>query len=44
VLVQDEVGGLQVRCKNGEWIGIRPQRDAFVVNVGDLFQVCYCNS
>jgi isopenicillin N synthase-like dioxygenase len=39
VLVQDEVGGLQVRCKNGEWIGIKPQRDAFVVNVGDLFQV-----
>jgi isopenicillin N synthase-like dioxygenase len=39
VLVQDEVGGLEVRRKDGEWIGIKPQRDAFVINVGDLFQV-----
>jgi isopenicillin N synthase-like dioxygenase len=39
VLVQDEVGGLEVRRKDGKWIGIKPQRDAFVINVGDLFQV-----
>ncbi|KAJ7520295.1 hypothetical protein O6H91_20G077300 [Diphasiastrum complanatum] len=39
VLVQDEVGGLEVRRKDGEWIRINPRRDAFVINVGDLFQV-----
>ena len=39
VLVQDEVGGLEVRRKDGEWIGIQPRRDAFVINVGDMFQV-----
>ncbi|CAM6105040.1 unnamed protein product [Calypogeia fissa] len=39
VLVQDEVGGLQVSRKDGEWISVQPQRDAFVINVGDVFQV-----
>ncbi|CAM6104099.1 unnamed protein product [Calypogeia fissa] len=39
VLVQDETGGLQVRGKNGEWIGVKPRRDSFVINLGDLFQV-----
>lgn len=39
VLVQDEVGGLEVRRKDGEWVGVKPRRDAFVINVGDIFQV-----
>jgi hypothetical protein len=39
VLVQDEVGGLEVRRKDGEWVGVQPRRDAFVINVGDAFQV-----
>ncbi|KAL3696161.1 hypothetical protein R1sor_010237 [Riccia sorocarpa] len=39
ILVQDEVGGLQVRRKGGEWIAVKPRREAFVINVGAVFQV-----
>ncbi|KAJ7530173.1 hypothetical protein O6H91_15G082900 [Diphasiastrum complanatum] len=39
VLVQDEVGGLEVRRRDGEWIRVFPRRDAFVINIGALFQV-----
>lgn len=39
VLYQDEVGGLQVRRKNGQWVGVKPTPGAYVINVGDMFQV-----
>jgi len=40
ILHQDQVGGLQVFVDN-EWHSIRPNFNAFVVNIGDTFMVCY---
>ncbi|MFQ5995622.1 MAG: isopenicillin N synthase family dioxygenase [Acidiferrobacterales bacterium] len=38
VLLQDNVGGLQVR-RNTEWIPVQPVAGALVVNIGDIVQV-----
>ncbi len=38
VLLQDEVGGLQVH-NNGYWHDIAPVEGAFVINTGDMMQV-----
>ncbi|KAK4350856.1 hypothetical protein RND71_030169 [Anisodus tanguticus] len=38
IVYQDEVGGLQVRSKEGKWMNIDPCQDTLVVNVGDLLQ------
>ncbi|XP_016471442.1 gibberellin 20-oxidase-like protein [Nicotiana tabacum] len=38
IVYQDEVGGLQVRSKEGKWMDIDPCQDTLVVNVGDLLQ------
>lgn len=41
VLAEDDVGGLQVKRKSdGEWIPVNPTPHAFIINVGDIFQVC----
>ncbi len=36
VLCQDDVGGLEVQTKAGEWVTAHPIEGTFVVNVGDL--------
>ena len=36
LLAQDEIGGLEVRTRAGEWISATPIPGTFVVNVGDL--------
>jgi isopenicillin N synthase-like dioxygenase len=36
VLCQDDVGGLEVQAKSGEWVTAHPIEGTFVVNVGDL--------
>ena len=38
VLLQDEVGGLQV-CRDGYWHDVPPVKGAFVINTGDMMQV-----
>ncbi|XP_073111263.1 gibberellin 20-oxidase-like protein [Elaeis guineensis] len=38
ILYQDEIGGLQVRSKEGEWMDIMPREGTLVVNIGDLLQ------
>ncbi|CAK9185043.1 unnamed protein product [Ilex paraguariensis] len=38
IVYQDEVGGLQVRSKEGKWMDINPCQATLVVNIGDLLQ------
>ena len=41
VLIQDKIGGLQVKSMRDEcWVDVKPIPGALVVNVGDLLQVC----
>ncbi|KAE8730045.1 Gibberellin 2-beta-dioxygenase 8 [Hibiscus syriacus] len=37
ILCQDQVGGLQV-MKDSKWVSVKPNQDALIVNIGDLFQ------
>jgi len=37
-LLQDSVGGLELRNRAGKWIAAPPVPDSFVVNVGDMMQ------
>lgn len=36
LLVQDTVGGLKVKRKDGTWIDVKPVEDSIIVNVGDM--------
>lgn len=38
ILSQDDVGGLQVRNRDGEWVSAPPVEDTFIINIGDLMQ------
>lgn len=38
ILHQDQVGGLEL-MKDSKWVSVRPNKDALIVNIGDLFQV-----
>lgn len=39
LLTQDPIGGLELRKRDGEWIGAPWIEDTFVVNLGDLMKV-----
>lgn len=38
ILAQDNVGGLQVMNRDGDWVMGPPIEDTFVINIGDLVQ------
>ncbi|TIV95831.1 MAG: isopenicillin N synthase family oxygenase, partial [Mesorhizobium sp.] len=38
ILAQDDVGGLQVMNRDGDWVEGIPVRGTFVINIGDLIQ------
>ncbi|KAM3300991.1 hypothetical protein P3S67_015491 [Capsicum chacoense] len=38
IVYQDELGGLQVRSKDGQWVNIFPCEGTLVVNIGDMLQ------
>lgn len=40
ILLQYQVGGLQL-VRDGKWIAVKPNSEALVINIGDLFQVQY---
>ncbi|XAR53760.1 Gibberellin 2-beta-dioxygenase [Bertholletia excelsa] len=37
ILHQDQIGGLQL-VKDGKWISVKPNCEALIINIGDLFQ------
>ncbi|XP_022723474.1 gibberellin 2-beta-dioxygenase 8-like [Durio zibethinus] len=37
ILHQDQVGGLQL-VKDGKWVAVKPNPEALIINIGDLFQ------
>ncbi|KAK4258720.1 hypothetical protein QN277_005138 [Acacia crassicarpa] len=40
IVGQDDAGGLEVKRKSdGQWVGVKPTPNAYVINVGDVLQV-----
>ncbi|KAI3993552.1 hypothetical protein MKX01_002565 [Papaver californicum] len=39
VLLQDQIGGLQVKLDENQWVSVVPVQGAITVNVGDFFQI-----
>ncbi|MED6219834.1 hypothetical protein PIB30_039395 [Stylosanthes scabra] len=38
IVLQDKIGGLQLLKDGNNWVGVKPNPQALVVNIGDLFQ------
>ena len=39
ILMQDDVGGLEIRDENGKWIPVPPIPGTFLINLGDMLEV-----
>ncbi len=48
ILLQDDVGGLEIQARNGEWLAAPPRPDMFVVNAGEFLELatsgCFCSA
>jgi len=38
-LVQDDLGGLEVKSTEGEWIAVPPQKGSFILNTGNMMRI-----
>ncbi|GAA5807871.1 hypothetical protein MFLAVUS_001250 [Mucor flavus] len=38
LLLQDEIGGLQVQAQNGQWLDAEPIPNTFIVNIGEILE------
>ena len=44
ILYQNQVDGLEVQTKHGEWIGVELSQDhSFVILIGESFRVSHCS-
>jgi isopenicillin N synthase-like dioxygenase len=39
ILSQDDVGGLEVMLKTGEWVGVPPKKYSYVINFGEVMSM-----
>lgn len=42
ILLQDQMGGLQVLHEDDQWVDVPPVPGALVINMGDLLQASLC--
>jgi isopenicillin N synthase-like dioxygenase len=38
ILAQDQVGGLEILLKSGEWVSAPPVKHSYVINIGDMMK------
>eukprot|EP01018_Ginkgo_biloba_P013942 Gb_30506 [translate_table: standard] len=43
ILYQDDVGGLEIRSKHGDWFSVKPLPNSFVINIGDSLKIMTFN-
>ena len=41
LLYQNEVNGLEIQTKDGEWINVKPSPDTFIVMIGESLSVSH---
>ena len=41
ILYQNEVDGLGLQTKDGEWIDVKPSKDSFIVMIGESLHVSF---
>lgn len=39
ILAQDDIGGLEILGRDGEWVAVPPVKDSFVINLGEMMKV-----